>query len=110
MGGFKGYTFQSATGNGTSLNATGVEQAQAVGNLYYWNDGGQSALIDLLHRAPDPEGNAVWTQFSRLTALTLVSGEQQIVLPNGGIWANRVTIYSGGGLTGRVTTYLELFG
>ena len=110
MANYKGYLFESATGNATSQAITGVETPDAIGTHYYWNDGGASALLELLHRAPDPLGAAPWTVFNVATALVDVSAEQQIVLPRGGQWASRVTIYSGGGNTGRVTNYLELFG
>ena len=99
------YSHQTAIADGTGEIVTGVGAHE--GNMYYWNSGlSGSALIEIIHN-PDPAGMGPWILAQTITALHLASGMVVLPLPIGYI-ATRATIYSGGGNTGRVSTFFEL--
>lgn len=102
----RGYSQQSASANGTGTIMSAYRDSQGVGNMYYWNRGGHSALIEAIHN-PDPTGDGPWIVHAVITALTLQSGMVALPTPLGYV-ASRSTIYSGGGNTGLVNTFFEM--
>lgn len=98
----------SAIANGTGSN-TATALGGMGGTMYYVDSAiggaaGGSALIDILHSV-DPTIQP-WYKYQTITAAHLDSAAFDIGR-FGGYWLTQVTIYSGGGNTGRITTYLE---